>query len=138
MRGTAGFTLLEVMIVVGLASLVAALATVALVEVARSVRLAGAVRAVAAGLRAARGLAIRGEAPVEVRFAAQACETRDGAGVLRETRALPGGVAFTGLPSRGHVTFGGLGTAENATVTLAAGTRTRRVIVNQRGRVRVR
>jgi len=47
------------------------------------------------------------------------------------------GVRFAALPARDRVQFGGLGTAQNATVTLAAGARARSVIVNQRGRVRV-
>jgi len=56
---------------------------------------------------------------------------------LLSTRWLPPGVGFTALPARSRVLFGGLGNAENATVTLAAGARARSVIVNQRGRVRV-
>src|SRR5438067_2521218 len=65
------------------------------------------------------------------------CETRDRAGALLSTRWLPPGVGFAALPARSRVLFGGLGSAENATITLAAGARTRSVIVNQRGRVRV-
>jgi len=84
-------------------------------------------------------MAISGDGTVEVRFdAARAvCETRASAGVVLDTRALPPGVAFAALPARSRITFGGLGTADNGTVTLASGTRRRSVIVNQRGRVRV-
>ena len=41
------------------------------------------------------------------------------------------------LCGRARVLFGGLGTADNATITLVAGPRTRRIVVNQRGRVRL-
>jgi type IV fimbrial biogenesis protein FimT len=134
-----GFTLVEVVSVLALGALLVALVAPRLVELVRSARLAGAARAVAAALRAARGRAIAGAGPVEVRFdaAGAACEARDRTGAWLETRRLPGGVAFAALPARARVLFGTLGTAENATVTLAAGARVRRVIVNQRGRVRV-
>jgi len=41
------------------------------------------------------------------------------------------------LPSSGRVRFGTTGGADNATVVLASGPRTRRVVVNQRGRVQI-
>src|SRR5205809_544605 len=68
-----------------------------------------------------------------------ACPLRDArtGGTLLSTRWLPPGVGFAALPARSRVLFGGLGSAENATITLAAGARMRSVIVNQRGRVRV-
>jgi len=50
---------------------------------------------------------------------------------------LPATVAYAAVPARQRVSFGGLGNAENATITLAAGRRQRSVVVNQRGRVRV-
>jgi Tfp pilus assembly protein FimT len=113
--------------------------TVRLVALLDSARLAGAARTVATALRLARGIALSSDGTTEVRFDAArgVCETRDRAGALLEVRALPPGVGFSALPVRGRILFGGLGTADNATVTLAAGARTRRVIVNQRGRVRL-
>ena len=100
---------------------------------------AEAAREVATALRLARGIALSGDASIEVRFDPERalCETRERAGTLLSTRWLPPGVGFAALPARSRVLFGGLGSAENATVTLAAGARTRSVIVNQRGRVRV-
>src|SRR5213079_2127785 len=79
------------------------------------------------------------DASIEVRFDPERalCETRERAGTLLSTRWLPPGVGFAALPARSRVLFGGLGSAENATITLAAGAQTRSVIVNQRGRVRV-
>jgi Tfp pilus assembly protein FimT len=110
-----------------------------LVELVQTARLAGAARTVATALRLARGIAISGDGAVEVRFDAArgVCETRDRAGILVESRTLPPGVTFAGLPARSRIGFGGLGTADNGTVTLASGPRRRSVIVNQRGRVRV-
>jgi len=141
-RGTQrapGFTLIEAVAGLGLAMVLAGIGVVQLVALVQTVRLAGAAREVATALRLARGIALSGDASVEVRFdpARASCETRDRTGALLETRRLAPGVGFAALPARGRVLFGGLGSAENATVTLAAGARTRSVIVNQRGRVRV-
>ena len=134
-----GFTLLELTVTLALASVLGGVGVSRLVSLVQSARLTGGARMVATALRLARGRAISGGASVEVRFdtARQTCDTRDDAGRLLESRLLPGGVVFAGLPVRGRVSFGGLGTAENATVTLTAGPRARSVVVNQRGRVRV-
>ena len=58
-------------------------------------------------------------------------------GPAQELQALPPGIAFSSLPSTLRVRFGTTGTADNATVVLASGPRTRRVVVNQRGRVHI-
>lgn len=140
MRRTRGGTLAEAVITIGLVGMVAGLGVPRLVELARAARVAGAARAVAATLRAARARAIAGAGPVEVRFDAPArhlvVSERDGTPL--EIRPLPAGVGFGALPARASVRFGQLGLAENATVTLAAGGHARSVVVNQRGRVRVR
>jgi general secretion pathway protein H len=138
-RRHSGFTLLEALVGMGLASVLAGAGVVRMVDLVQTARLAGAARTIATALRLARGIAISGDGTVEVRFdAARAlCETRDRAGAVLETRALPPGVAFAALPARSRIAFGGLGTAENGTITLACGARLRSVIVNQRGRVRV-
>jgi general secretion pathway protein H len=134
-----GFTLLEAVVGLGLAMVLAGVGVVRLVALLQTARLAGAAREVATALRLARGAALSGDASIEVRFdpARARCETRDRAGALLSTRWLPPGVGFAALPARSRVLFGGLGSAENATITLAAGARTRSVVVNQRGRVRV-
>jgi len=135
-----GFTLLEVLGVLALSSVLMGLAALGLVELARTARLAGAVRTTASTLRLARARALAGGASIEVRFdtaAPATIETRPTGGGPIEIRALPPGIVVAGTPARGRVLFGALGTAENGTVTLTAGPRARRVIVNQRGRVRV-
>jgi len=103
------------------------------------VRVAGAGRTVATGLRLARERALAAGTSIEVAFDAVtgACDTRDAGGALLERRRLPPGVVFAALPARRRVTFGGLGTAENATIVVAASGRQRSVVVNQRGRVRL-
>ena len=58
-------------------------------------------------------------------------------GPALETHALPAGIVFSALPSALRVRFGTTGTADNATVVLASGPRSRRVVVNQRGRVQI-
>jgi len=137
---TDGFTLLETLIGVGLAAVLAGTSVTRLVDLVWSARLAGAARTVATALRLARGQAIATDASVEVRFdpVLGQSETWDRtANMLLETRALPPGVAFAALPARNRILFGGLGTADNGTVTLASGPWSRQVVVNQRGRVRV-
>ena len=124
---------------VALAAILAGVATVRLVELVDAARLAGTARTLATAFRLARGRALAAGGSMEVRLdtVRMALELRDGAGALLETRWLPVGVGFAALPARSRIQFGGLGTAQNATVTLAAGARARSVVVNQRGRVRV-
>jgi Tfp pilus assembly protein FimT len=131
--------LLEALFGVGLAALLAGNGVARLVDLVQTARLAGAARTVATALRLARSIAISADDTVEVHFdAARAvCETRDGAGALLETRPLPPGVGFAALPARRRIVFGGLGTADNGTITLGCGSRLRSIVVNQRGRVRV-
>lgn len=139
MRGRRGFSLVESVAVVGLMGVLAAMGSVRVAELARTARLAGAARTLGATLRLARGQALAGAAPVVAVFdaATGAYEVLDGAGVRLERHRLPPGVAFVGLPARARIAFGALGTADNGTIRLAAGDRTRQVIVNQRGRVRL-
>jgi Tfp pilus assembly protein FimT len=107
---------------------------VAMVETAR---LAGTSRVLATALRLARGRALGGGVPVEVRFDVAGMRwTVHAGGRILDTQPLAPRVAFAAVPARQRIVFGALGTADNATVTLAAGARRRSVVVNQRGRVR--
>jgi Tfp pilus assembly protein FimT len=132
-------TLLETLAGLGLATILAGASVVQLAELVASARVTGAARTVATALRLARGIALSGGGTTEVRFdpVARSCQTRDPAGAVVETRFLPSPIAFTGLPARQRVQFYGLGTGDNATITIGAGSRVRRIVVNQRGRVRV-
>jgi hypothetical protein len=134
-----GLTVIELAVALALAAAAATLGAPRVVELARTVRLAGAARTVATLLRLARAQALARSEPVEVRLdaARHLLELRDRAGRPLARHVLPPSVALSGGPARGRVLFDGLGSAENATLVLAAGARERRVIVNQRGRVRL-
>jgi len=138
MHRSRGFSVVETLAVVALAGVVAATGTLGVAELVRGARLAGAVRALGSSLRLARGQALAGLGPVVARFDAGrgTYEILDDAGRLLAAHALPPGVVFAALPARARITFGALGTADNATVSLAAGPRSGRVVVNQRGRIR--
>ena len=139
MRRNRAFSLVESLAAVAVAGLLAGLGSMGMVELVRSARLAGAARALGATLRCARGQALAGSGPVVARFDATrgTYEILDDAGLRLAENALPAGVVFAGLPARARITFGALGTADNATIALAAGPRSRRVVVNQRGRIRI-
>ena len=139
MRRDRGFTVLELLATLAIVAVLAGLGVATLVDLIATSRVAGAARAAASGFRLAREQALVHGAAVEVRFdaTARAWDMRAAGGSVLAVHGLPPGVAFARLPARARVLFGGLGTAENATVTFAANGRQRSVIVNQRGRVRV-
>lgn len=134
-----GVTLVEVLVGIGLAGVLGGVASMRMAELRSGARLAGAVRTVATELRRARGRALAGGRSIVVAFdsARRTCEVTEEGGGWLASHALPPGVAFGALPARRRILFSALGTAENGTVTLAAGRRRRSVIVNQRGRVRL-
>ena len=139
MLRTAGFSLLELVAGLALTATVAGSATLALPPVVAKIRLAGAAHRLAAALRQARGRALARNARVDVRFdvGRNAWDVREVGGLALEAQALPAGVGFGSVPAGARVRFDTTGGAENATIVLAAGTSVRRVVVNQRGRVRL-
>ena len=120
-------------------AIVAGFGTLVLPDLVRGLRVAGATREVAAVLRLARGRALSNGAAIDVEFQVvrSAVVVRSASGTPLEERLLPSGVLFVGVPARGRIRFGALGTADNGTLVLAAGRARGRVVVNQRGRVRV-
>jgi prepilin-type N-terminal cleavage/methylation domain-containing protein len=134
-----GFTLLELVACLALLATVAGAGALRLSDVLASARLAGSVQRLSAGLRQARGRALERGSPVDVQLddAGAFWQVRDVSGAPVTREALPGGVVFAGLPASRRVRFSALGTTDNATITLGAGAVTRRIVVNQRGRVRV-
>jgi len=134
-----GFTLLELAVGLVMAAAVAGTAALQLPPVVASIRLAGAAHRLAAAMRQARGRALERNLRVDVRFDAvtRAWDVVEAGGATVDLQRLPAGVAFRGLPASGRVRFGTTGSADNATVMLGAGAAVRRVVVNQRGRVRV-
>jgi len=139
MDSAGGFTALELLLVVVLTGIVGGIGSVSLPHLAGSVRLASAADRLAAVLRAARGQALARGRSIEVRFdpAARSWNVRERLDPPFEAHQLPPGVVFQSLPSALRVRFSTVGTADNATVVLAASGRARRIVVNQRGRVQL-
>ena len=139
MRGRAGFTAVELLIVIGLCAIVARSALIGLPAIARTLRLATSARTLAQRLRETRAHALAEGAPLDARFDASTStwriETLDG--TIRETNALPEAVVFGALPASARIRFGATGNADNGTVVLTTGVADRRIVVNQRGRVRL-
>lgn len=134
-----GFTAVELVACMALFAVVVGASTSQLSPLIASVRLSGAAHRLAAGLRQARGRALERNLRMEIRFdpARRQWDVREFGGLAVESQALPDGVSFAGLPAGERVRFSTIGTADNATITLAAGSGSRRIVVNQRGRVRV-
>jgi Tfp pilus assembly protein FimT len=134
-----GFTSIELLACLALFAVVVGTGVSQLSPLIASVRLSGAAHRLAAGLRQARGRALERNLRMEMRFdpARRRWDVREFGGLALESQTLPEGVAFAGLPAGERVRFSTIGTADNATITLAAGRGTRRIVVNQRGRVRV-
>jgi len=134
-----GFSLLELLLGLAVAAAVGGSAALQLPPVVATIRLTGTAYRLASALRQARGHALEHNVRIDVRFDATAngweVSEVGGRPLLRER--LPPGVVFQSLPASRRVRFSTTGTADNATVVFAAGTRMRRVVVNQRGRVRV-
>ena len=134
-----GFSLFELVACLALIATVTGTAALRLPGILTSLRLGGAAQRLSAALRQARGRALERGSPVEVQLddARGSWEMRDAQAVTLAQEVLPSGVVFAGLPASRRVRFSALGTTDNATITLGGGASVRRVIVNQRGRVRV-
>ena len=139
MNRAGGFTLFEVVAGLALAATVTGVGVARAPALVGPIRLTGAAERLAAALRQARGQALARNRRIEVRFdpPRRAWSLHEEGGPALEVHSLPAGIGFSALPSTGRVRFGTTGGADNATVVIASGTRTRRVIVNQRGRVQI-
>ena len=139
MGRTAGFGLVEVMAGLAVVMTTVGIGSTSLGGLVGSVRLSGAAERLASAFRAARSEALARGRAVEVRFdpPRRTWSVREDGGPVTTVEQLPVGVTFSSLPSALRLRFTATGAADNATVALAAGGRVRRVIVNQRGRVRV-
>lgn len=146
--GTAGFTLLELLVCLALAGILAAMAAPAFSAMRAEWRLNTAARQVALDLRAARARAVAGGTNRRVLFLQQfgtyLRQTQDGPSTYANDGApaqLPAGVRITGCTAVGSaVTFRPRGNAITfGTVTLGdVRGRTRAVVVNMVGRTRIR
>jgi Tfp pilus assembly protein FimT len=137
-RPLAGFTLFDALVGVALAAIAARAGLMQLAALTTRVRLLGAAHQVAATLRDARSRAIAYGETVTVRIdpIAAALEARGTRSpTLRAT--LPPGVTFQARTPPRHLTFSALGTTENDSFVLVAGSGRRRIVTNQRGRIRL-
>ena len=135
-----GFTVIEVLVVVAIAAILARATASVTSSLATALRLTASARTLAEAMRETRGRAMAEGAPLEVRFDATAriWTIATPAGTIRRTEPLPASIRFVSLPARSRIRFDSTGTAENGTVELGgAAAATCRIVVNQRGRARL-
>jgi type IV fimbrial biogenesis protein FimT len=133
-RATRGASVIELLSAVALLALLLGSAAPSLQAAASGLRLRDASLRLVAALERSRAAALSRGRTWTVRAATDSFTT----GPLGEpgTReVLPAGVVFTATTSGGEVRFSPSGMAENATFTLGLGASTRRVVINQRGKV---
>ena len=135
-----GFTLIEALVGVTIAAILASASALVLSSFATALRLTASARTLAEAMRETRGRAMAEGAPLDVRFDASTGMWTIAAidGTIRRSQPLPASVRFVALPARARIRFDSTGQAENGTVTLgASAAATCRIVVNQRGRVRL-
>jgi prepilin-type N-terminal cleavage/methylation domain-containing protein len=134
-----GFTGIEMVVALAITAIVAATAATALGSSVATFRLATTVRTLAETMRETRARALAEGLPLEVRFDASARIWRvtTSAGTVRRWDPLPASVRFVSLPVRARIRFDATGEAENGTITVGTLAASRRIVVNQRGRVRL-
>jgi type II secretion system protein H len=138
-RRRQGFTLIEMLVVVAIAALLAHASALTMTSLVAALRLGASTRTLAQTMRETRARAMAEGAALDVLFDATTSRwtIRTLDGTVRRVEVLPAGVQFQALPTRARIRFDSAGTAENGTVTLAGGPATCRIVVNQRGRVRL-
>jgi prepilin-type N-terminal cleavage/methylation domain-containing protein len=134
-----GFTVIELLAGVGLVAIVAAMSALAGSSVATAIHAAASGRTLAQTMRETRARAMAEGAPIDVLFDASTSTwaVRPVGGPVRRTEPLPAPIRFLALPARARIRFDSNGTAENGTIALGAGSAACRIVVNQRGRVRL-
>jgi len=139
MQGQSGFTLVEALVALAVAAIVAATAYGTMASLSATVQVQAGARELAQTLRRTRSRAIAEGTTLDAVFDAATAtwSIRAVDGTIRTRGRLPAAVRFSGLPARGRVRFGSTGTADNATVVLGTSTGTKSIVVNQRGRVRL-
>ena len=134
-----GFTLIETLCCVAIAAALAHTGVIATASLAAALRVAATTRTLAQSMRETRARAMAEGTPLEVRFDTTLGRwtIRSDDGTTRHTEPLPDAVRFVSLPARALVRFGPTGGADNATIVLGSGPSHGRIVVNQRGRVRL-
>jgi prepilin-type N-terminal cleavage/methylation domain-containing protein len=135
-----GFTVIEALVGVAIAAILASTSAVVTSSLATALRLTASARTLAEAMRETRGRAMAEGVALDVRFDATAGVWTITAidGTVRRAQPLPPSVRFLSLPARARIRFDSTGAAENGTVALGGGAAaTCRIVVNQRGRVRL-
>jgi len=134
-----GFSLVDALAAVMLTAILARESTLAATALAASLRVGATTRMLAQTMRETRAHAMAEGLALDVVFDATSSlwTVRTPAGAARRTESLPSPVHFVSLPATARIRFGSTGAAENGTIVLGAGSTTGRIIVNQRGRVRL-
>ncbi len=135
--------MVELLVVMGLAGIVAGGSVLIAPRIDGAIRLETAVHLLAADLRQARTLAVASARRIRlvlreggVGYVRQASE--GSAYLIDQTRLLPVGVAIARVGSGGTLTFSPLGNGENATIVLEHRSGIQRaLVINQRGRIRI-
>jgi type II secretory pathway pseudopilin PulG len=140
----AGFTVVELVVVLGVLGVVVAAGALAWPRIEAALRLEAGIHQLAADLRTTRSRAIASSARARVVFTPGGARYRlehadaDDAFILTAERRLPDGIRVSDANSGGDLVFTGRGNAENGTVVLVD----RRGLhaslrLNQRGRVTI-
>jgi len=134
-----GFTSIETVAALAMMAALAAGGLSTISSLSATLRLAASARTLAQTMRETRARALAEGRPLEVRFDASthawSIATPDG--TIRRQEALPAPVRFAALPARARIRFDATGGAENGTIVLGTTAAVRRIVVNQRGRVRL-
>ncbi|HZR82087.1 MAG TPA: hypothetical protein VFD92_13405 [Candidatus Binatia bacterium] len=133
--GSTGWSLLECLVGIGVAAIVAAATVPGLARSLASVRLRTASLAVAAALARGRAGALAEGRTWEFRIVASDAFEVAALGSSAAREKLPAGAEFGPATSGGTVRFTQSGTAENATIALRLAGQETSVVINQRGRV---
>ena len=132
-----GFTVMEIIVTLGMASIVMGIATPAFLTWLPTLRLSSAARQVAIDLQVARMRAISQNTPYTVTFT-PSTSTYSYTGASRNVAQEYPGITISTAPSNPPVTFSPRGTASTAgTITLSNGSATKDIVVSSVGRVKV-
>ena len=139
MQHKRGFTQIEVLVVLAVITTIAATALPAMTSLGAALRLAASVRTLTETLRETRARALAEGEALDALFdpTTGTWRVQTAAGTRRRLEMLPAPLRFTALPASNRIRFGATGTAENGTIVVGSGALSRRIVVNQRGRVRL-
>jgi len=134
-RGMAGFSLLETLAAISVASILAAIAIPHFTKLLPGIRLSSAARQIATDLQLARMRAISQHANQTVAFNTATSTYTFGADTRNLSQLYPG-TTFT-APSGGNPVFTTTGTGNATTITISNNGQTKQVVVTAIGRVSI-